>query len=242
MERIPPNPDPLTVSQPGLDLVWQWLDWDLVPYREAWTWQREYLAARKAAIAQGQTDLADVLLTVEHPPTYTLGRGSNRDFVKFEPTAPGWDLIEIERGGEVTYHGPGQWVGYPLLNLRQYQTDLHWYLRQLEEVLIVAIGHWGLEAERIPGLTGVWVAGHKVAAIGVYVSRWFTMHGWALNVCPDLAGFRSIVPCGIGDRPVGSLAQFVPGLTIAAVKPVVIAAIETVFGVRIKGPFPHPRS
>jgi lipoyl(octanoyl) transferase len=180
-------------------------------------------------------DLPDTLILLEHPPVYTLGQGSNLEFVKFAPSE-GYELHRVERGGEVTYHCPGQLVGYPILNLQNYRADLHWYLRQLEEVLIRTVGVFGLKADRVEGLTGVWVEGRKVAAIGIKVSRWITMHGFALNVCPDLTGFGRIVPCGIKDKTVGSLAQFLPGITIDQVRPVVADSFAEVFGVEFFSP------
>jgi lipoyl(octanoyl) transferase len=124
-------------------------------------------------------------------------------------------------------------VGYPILNLRYYQQDLHWYLRQLEEVLIQLLDIYGLQGERLPGMTGVWLEGHKVAAIGIKVSRWITMHGFALNVCPELSGFEHIVPCGIANKPVGSLAQFIPGITVEQVHQSVAATFAQVFDVQL---------
>lgn len=202
-----------------------------MPYRVAWEQQRSLVAQRR----QDPT-LPDVLLLLEHPPVYTLGQGSNLDFLKFDPAESGREVVPIERGGEVTYHCPGQLVGYPILNLTYYQRDLHWYLRQLEEVLIQALAAFGLTGERIAGLTGVWVEGRKVAAIGIKVSRWITMHGFALNINPDLEGFHHIVPCGIADKPVGSLAQFIPGISPAAVREQVIAAFAAVFNVEFAVP------
>jgi lipoyl(octanoyl) transferase len=173
-----------------------------------------------------------VLLLLEHPPVYTLGQGSRLDFLKFDPDCAPYELYRIERGGEVTYHCPGQLVGYPILNLRYYKQDLHWYLRQLEEVILRVLAMYGLVGERIPGLTGVWVEGRKVAAIGIKVSRWITMHGFALNVCPDLDGFQRIVPCGIADKPVGSLAQFVPDVCFETVRQQVVCCFAEVFQVQ----------
>lgn len=187
--------------------------WGIVDYPAAWTQQRHWVAQHL-----GGEQTPDILCLLEHPPVYTLGTGSTTDFVKFQPDQTDIALYRTERGGEVTYHCPGQLVGYPILDLRRHRQDLHWYLRQLEEVLIQLLAGYGLRGERIAGLTGVWVAGHKVAAIGIKVKRWITMHGFALNVCPDLTGFGQIVPCGIGDRPVGSLAQFVPEITLAQVR------------------------
>jgi len=140
----------------------------------------------------------------------------------------------------VTYHAPGQLVGYPILDLRHYQQDLHWYLRSLEEVIIRAIAPYGLRGERIDGLTGVWVEGFKVAAIGIKVSRWITMHGFALNVCPDMAGFQRIVPCGIADRPVGRLAQWVPDLSMEEMREAIAQSFSDVFGVElVESPLPE---
>jgi lipoyl(octanoyl) transferase len=177
--------------------------------------------------------LEDRLILLEHPPVYTLGQGASLDFLKFDPAqAPGL-LYRTERGGEVTYHCPGQLVGYPILDLRHYRQDLHWYLRQLEEVLIRVLAQYDLTGERIAGLTGVWVEGRKLAAIGIKVSRWITMHGFALNVCPDLTGFAQIVPCGIANRPVGSMAEFVPDVSLAEVRMQVVDCFAEVFGVEI---------
>lgn len=206
-----------------------WLyQYDLVPYGIAWNWQQQLVGERRA-----DPDREDALILLEHPPVYTLGTGSSLEFLKFDPTQTSHSIVRIERGGEVTYHCPGQLVGYPILNLRRHQPDLHWYLRQLEAVIIEVIAQYGLVAERIPGLTGVWVEGHKVAAIGIKVSRWITMHGFALNVCPDLSGFQEIVPCGIADRPVGSLAQFIPDIQMATVRQQIAASFAAQFQVEL---------
>jgi lipoyl(octanoyl) transferase len=197
---------------------------ELTPYKIAWDWQKAFLEARKR-----DETLNDVLILLEHPPVYTLGQGSDPAFLKFDPTE--YELHRIERGGEVTYHCPGQLVGYPILNLTFYQKDLHWYLRQLEAVIIRVLAEYQLEGKRIEGLTGVWVQGRKLAAIGIKCSRWITMHGFALNVCPDLSGFERIVPCGISDKPVGSLEQFVPNVTVAEVRTQVRNAFAEVFSV-----------
>ncbi|HTL89254.1 MAG TPA: lipoyl(octanoyl) transferase LipB [Leptolyngbya sp.] len=197
-----------------------------MPYKTAWEWQRSLVEARKQ-----NADLNDVLILLEHSPVYTLGQGSDLGFLKFDPHRSKDELYRIERGGEVTYHCPGQIVGYPILNLNHYQKDLHWYLRQLEEVVIRVLAVYGLLGTRIPGFTGVWVKDRKLAAIGIKVSRWITMHGFAFNVCPDLRGFDRIVPCGIADRAVGSLAQFVPDITIAEVQEQITIAFAEVFDV-----------
>ena len=199
-------------------------------YRQAWEWQQRLVAEYKGALQNDEGRFRDSLILLEHPPVYTLGQGSDLQFVKFDLTDSGYELHRTERGGEVTYHCPGQLVGYPILNLKQHRTDLHWYLRQLEEVLIRTLAEFGLVGDRISGLTGVWVEGRKVAAIGIKVSRWITMHGFALNVCPDLFGFERIVPCGIAGRPVGSMAQFLPEIEVEAVSAVLISQFEQLFG------------
>jgi lipoyl(octanoyl) transferase len=203
-------------------------DRGLIPYSEAWAWQQKLVAERKENLK-----LNDVLILLEHPPVYTLGQGATPAFLKFDPTQAEYELHRVERGGEVTYHCPGQLVGYPILNLQFYQKDLHWYLRQLEEVIIQVLATYGLVGTRIAGLTGVWIKGRKVAAIGIKVSRWITMHGFALNVCPDLRGFDQIVPCGIPDKPVGSLEQFIPGITVNEVKRQVAETFARVFEVEL---------
>ncbi|MGB3240086.1 MAG: lipoyl(octanoyl) transferase LipB [Geitlerinemataceae cyanobacterium] len=200
-----------------------------VPYPVAWAWQQAWVARRR-----DDSHLEDLLLLLEHPSAYTLGQGASREFLKPQAYQTGWEIHRVERGGEVTYHCPGQLVGYPILNLRYYRQDLHWYLRQLEEVQIRVLAKLGLRGERLEGLTGVWLQGRKVAAIGIKVSRWISMHGFALNVCADLTGFEYIVPCGIADRSVGSLAEFLPGITVEAVRPIVAQTFADVFGVRLQ--------
>ncbi|WP_293021721.1 MULTISPECIES: lipoyl(octanoyl) transferase LipB [unclassified Moorena] len=200
----------------------------LVPYTVAWEQQRSLVSQRLQ-----DSSLDDILLLLEHPPVYTLGKGSSIDFLKFDPNQVNSEVHRIERGGEVTYHCPGQLVGYPILNLRYYRQDLHWYLRQLEEVLIQVLAVYGLKGERVTGMTGVWLEGCKVAAIGIKVKRWITMHGFALNVCPDLAGFNHIVPCGIADKPVGSLAQFIPDLNVEQVRLDLCGKFAEVLGVQL---------
>ncbi|KZL49884.1 lipoyl(octanoyl) transferase [Nodularia spumigena CENA596] len=200
----------------------------LIPYTDALLWQRSLLKERIL-----QPSLEDVLILVEHPPVYTLGQGSNLDFLKFDPDNSKFDVHRVERGGEVTYHCPGQVVGYPILNLQYYCKDLHWYLRQLEEVLIRVLAVYGLTGDRLTGFTGVWLEGRKVAAIGIKVSRWITMHGFAFNVCPDMSGFKQIIPCGIADKPVASLAEWIPGITCQEVRVNIAQCFAEVFGVEL---------
>lgn len=199
-------------------------DIGLTPYKLAWQHQKKLVSERKQTPA-----LDDVLVLTEHLPAYTLGTASQAQFVHFDLADPSYEVHRIERGGEVTYHCPGQLVGYPILDLHHHHQDLHWYLRQLEEVIIHTLAHFHLSGQRIKGLTGVWVDGRKLAAIGIKVSRWITMHGFALNVCPDLSGFERITPCGISDRPVGAMAQFIPGITPTEIKPVLVRCFANVF-------------
>ncbi|KAL0369034.1 UNVERIFIED_CONTAM: Octanoyltransferase LIP2p2, chloroplastic [Sesamum calycinum] len=178
---------------------------ELVPYAEAWSWQNAIVEEKKA-LSEKNEDLSDSLILLQHHPVYTLGAGSSEGFLNFDVKNPPADLYRTERGGEVTYHGPGQLVMYPIINLRYHKMDLHWYLRSLEEVVIRALSSaFAIEASRIEGLTGVWVGNQKLAAIGIKVSRWITYHGLALNVTTDTTPFQHIVPCGIRDRQVGSI-------------------------------------
>ncbi|HET9386971.1 MAG TPA: lipoyl(octanoyl) transferase LipB [Gemmatimonadales bacterium] len=170
-----------------------------VPYRDALDWQRQLADDRIA----GRLD-HDVLLLLEHPPVITFGRNSQPAHLL---QASGIDVFEVERGGDVTYHGPGQLVGYPILDLGGYKQDLHWYLRTLEQALIEALGLLAIPAERNPGYTGVWTRGRKIASIGVHVKQWVTWHGFALNVTTDLANFDRIVPCGIQGVVMTSVEQ-----------------------------------
>ncbi len=166
-----------------------------VPYLEAHALQRR-LADRRISGALPH----DILLLLEHEPTITMGRGTRESSLPLSAEAlraRGLTVVEVERGGDVTWHGPGQLVGYPILDLRRHREDLHWYLRQVEAVLIQALGRLEIPAERNPGLTGVWTMGRKIASIGIHVRHWVTSHGFALNVENSLADFDLIVPCGI---------------------------------------------
>lgn len=160
----------------------------------------------------------DLLLLVEHDPVVTLGRGTQATSLPLPAAAleqRGLQVFEVERGGDVTLHAPGQLVGYPILDLGGWRRDLHWYLRQLEETLIGALGALEIAAERNPGKTGVWTAGRKIASIGIHVKQWVTMHGFALNVSTDLALFDLIVPCGISGVRMTSVTRERPGLDAA---------------------------
>ena len=170
-----------------------------VGYAEALDWQRQLADDR---IAGRLTH--DVLLLLEHPPVLTLGRNSRATHVLEQR---GIDVFEVERGGDVTFHGPGQLVGYPIIDLKDYKQDLHWYLRTLEQALIDALALLRIPAARNPGLTGVWTHGRKIASIGIHVKQWVTWHGFALNVTTDLSHFSRIVPCGIQGVEMTSLAR-----------------------------------
>jgi lipoyl(octanoyl) transferase len=198
-----------------------------VPYEDALTWQRQLAEDRIAGRLSH-----DVLLLLEHPPVVTLGRNSQAAHL-LRPQ--GIEVFEVERGGDVTFHGPGQLVGYPILDLRAYKQDLHWYLRTLEQALIDALGILAIPAERNPGLTGVWTRGRKIASIGIHVKQWVTWHGFALNVTTDLTHFDRIVPCGIQgvemtsvqrERGAGSGEQLWSESVAAVVR-----GFETAFGV-----------
>lgn len=170
-------------------------DLGLRSYAEALSVQREVAAAR---IAKRVPE--DVLLLVEHPPVITLGRSTKPGNLLASQemlAARGVELFEVERGGDVTFHGPGQLVGYPIVDLTEHKEDLHWYLRQVEEVMIRAVAPFGVRAERVPGKTGIWTNGRKLASIGVHARQWVTWHGFALNVSTDLSYFDLMVPCGL---------------------------------------------
>ena len=200
----------------------------LVPYAEALEWQR--------ALAQARIDGRlenDLLLLLEHPAVVTLGRISD---VGHLLRRDGIEVFETERGGDVTFHGPGQLVGYPIIDLSRHKPDLHWYLRTLEQALIEALTGLGIPAERNAGYTGVWTRGRKIASIGIHVKQWVTWHGFALNVTTNLTEFERIVPCGIPGVEMTSVARETgkrkgeTGLWEASVD-AVIRGFEAAFGV-----------
>ena len=200
----------------------------LVPYAEALAWQRALAEAR----IDGRLE-HDLLLLLEHPPVVTLGRNSGPGHVLH---ADGVDVVEVERGGDVTFHGPGQLVGYPVFDLTGHKPDLHWYLRTLEEALVIAMAELGIPAERNPPFTGVWTRNRKIASIGIHVKQWVTWHGFALNVTTDLTQFERIVPCGIPgvemtsvERERGARSRE-PSLWEGAVQ-AVLRGFEAAFGV-----------
>ena len=196
----------------------------LVPFEQAWRDQRRW----QQRLLEDDT-APEAVWILQHPACYTLGRGASKEHLHFDPSQPPAPLHRIDRGGEVTHHRPGQLVAYPVLDLRRHQTDLHWYLRQLEQVLIDVLAQLGLDGQRLPGLTGLWLDNRKVAAIGVGCRRWITQHGLALNVSCDLAGFDQVTPCGLKGRSVGRLSDWLPGLDPAEVQLLLRDAIAARF-------------
>lgn len=224
-----------------------------MPFTAAWDLQQRLHAAvvaRKQTNRQrqraGQALLPQKhhLLFVEHPPVYTLGKSGAEEHLLLDETelaAQGFTFHRINRGGDITYHGPGQLVAYPIFDLEEFFTDVHRYVRYLEEVVIRTCADFGLAAERDPGYTGVWLPGdaarrqprRKICAIGVHLSRWTTLHGFAFNIRPNLTHFRNIVPCGIeeADRSVTSLSVEVGRpLELAEIHPLALKHFEEVFG------------
>lgn len=204
------------------------VDLGRMPYRPAWELQR------RVGQAVAAETLPDTVLLVEHTPVYTLGRAAHGQFTNLvwdDATLlqEGIELVEVDRGGDITYHGPGQLVGYPIVHLGAYDNDLHRYLRLLEEGLIMALDLAGIKACRVPPHTGVWVGEEKIAAIGVKASGGVTQHGFALNIDPNLEHFRGIIPCGIRDKGVTSMQALLPQKqTLEAMKPSVIQCLGEV--------------
>jgi len=207
----------------------------LRPYAEVLELQRDMARARiSGELSQ------DLLLLVEHPPVVTLGRSAKEQHLVVPRgllAQRGVELFEVERGGDVTFHGPGQLVGYPVVDLRRHRQDLHWYLRQLEQALIVAVSRYGIAAERNAPYTGVWTAGRKLASIGVHARDWVTWHGFALNVTTDLSYFDLIVPCGIQSVTMTSVEREVSTAdapTVAEVAAAVSGAFAEVFSLEAR--------
>jgi lipoyl(octanoyl) transferase len=206
----------------------------VVGYKESLRLQHERVVARKAGV------IADTLLLLEHPSVYTLGRNANRENILFSQVRLrrlGAEVFETDRGGDVTYHGPGQLVGYPILDLTQHRRDLAWYMHSLEEVFIRVAGEFGIQATRIAGARGVWIGNDKLVAMGVHVSRWVTSHGFAFNANTDLRFFDWIVPCGLHGKGVTSLQKLL-GLQVRmdTVTDYVIRHFGAVFGIEMKRP------
>jgi lipoyl(octanoyl) transferase len=203
----------------------------LMPYEDAWRWQRE------AARALREQEAPEFLALLEHPPVYTLGRRSRGASLLVRPAeliTRGADVIEVDRGGDVTFHGPGQLVAYPILDLKERGLGPSEYVRLLEEVVIRALERFGLMGERVPGRPGVWAGGGKVCAIGVRVQSGVSTHGFALNVVTDLSWFDAIVPCGLPDITVTSMERLrSDSLQMTSVMRAVEDAFESVFDCRL---------
>ncbi|CAJ1936429.1 unnamed protein product [Cylindrotheca closterium] len=236
-----------------------------VPFETAWDWQKDILEGHIERLTNTPEDSssstsiqflsptdsinvrgADTVIMLQHEPVYTLGTGSDEKFVlglqqqqqqETSPSSAAVPTVRMDRGGEVTYHGPGQLTVYPVLDLRGYHQDIHWYMRALEEAILLALSKVGLDrAERQEDVTGVWVDNYKVAACGVKVKRWITMHGLAVNVeASSLENFKGIVPCGLEGRKVGCINQFLDEpITVSEFAQVMKGAIEEVFEIRLQ--------
>ncbi len=197
-------------------------------YGEAWDLQKKIFDLRHYGL------MTDVLLYTEHEHVYTIGKGGDDNHLlatEKELKETGVEVFHIDRGGDITYHGPGQVVGYPILALNDHKADIHWYLRSLEESIILALEEFDIEASREEGMTGVWVNGEKIAAIGVKVSHWVTMHGFALNVNTDLTKFDRIIPCGIFHKGVTSMQRILGrGVPLEEVHAALTETFAYVFG------------
>ena len=192
------------------------LDLGLSPFKEVWDLQKELVKKRQ----NGQ--IKDTLILAEHEPVYTLGKNADENHI-LQHTPRNVKTYQIERGGDVTFHGPGQLVGYPILDLHNYKKSISWYMRGLEQLIIDTLAEFMVTAERKKGLTGVWVGDEKIAALGVRVTRWITMHGFALNVTPDLTYYSGIIPCGIFEYGVTSMARLLTDeVTVDLVKQVLM--------------------
>jgi lipoyl(octanoyl) transferase len=210
----------------------------VMPYATALDLQREMARARiDGTIAE------DVLLLVEHPPVVTMGRSAKEKHLLASPEllqAQGVERFDVERGGDVTFHGPGQLVGYPIIDLKRHKRDLHWYLRQVEEALIVALADFGIPGERSAGQTGVWTQGRKIASIGVHARGWVTWHGFALNVTTDLRYFDLMVPCGIQSVTMTSVSREMADASALSMKQVEASVVEAFGSVFELSPMASP--
>jgi len=204
----------------------------LVPYRQAWAWQRAVHAARVTG------RIPDVAFWLSHPPTVTLGRRGRTSALRRsqeELSAQGVELHVVERGGDATYHGPGQWVVYPVLRLGQADADAHGHLYNLEELAIRTCAAFGVPARRRAGMAGAWTPRGKIAAIGFAIRRWVTFHGMSFNVAPNPNGFEWIIPCGLAGEPVASLADHLSAVpSMDDVADVMIQLFGTIFGRRVE--------
>ena len=209
----------------------------LIDYGEGLRLQQELIAERKGG------KIPDTLLLLEHPHVYTLGRNAQRAnlLISHERMAQlGAELFETDRGGDITYHGPGQLVGYPIFDLTSHRRDIAWFMRSLEEVFLRVAKDYGIDAVRVAGAPGVWIGNEKLVALGVHISRWVTSHGFAFNVSPDLGYFDHIVPCGLKDKGVTSLARLI-GREVSMDEAIerTIDHVGSVFGFRMEAAAPR---
>lgn len=195
------------------------VDLGVCNYGTTWELQKQFHARRIAG------EIPDTLILVEHPDVYTLGKNADatnliasQDYLKSKSI----EIFHVDRGGDITYHGPGQLVGYPIFNLKEHRESISWYVNAVEEVLIQTLNDFGISSNRINGLTGIWINDKKIAAIGMRVSRWVTMHGFALNISTDLSLFSGIIPCGISNKGVTRIIDINPTVTIEQVKTKVV--------------------
>jgi len=192
-------------------------------YKNTWELQK------KLQIKRIENKIEDTLLLVEHEPVYTFGKNADENHL-LQNYPEDVKLFHIERGGDITFHGPGQLVGYPIIDLHNYKMSISWYMRSLEEVIIRSLDRFGISADRKDGLTGVWVGDEKIAALGVRISRWVTMHGFALNVNTDLTYYDSIIPCGIFDYGITSMEHILGNeQEMNEVKKVLVSVFSDVF-------------
>ena len=203
-------------------------DLGLIDYKDAWDLQKHTFELRY------QKKISDIIYLLEHPHTYTLGKVADeknligsKEYLDKKKIS----VYNIDRGGDITYHGPGQIVGYPIIDLKEWQNDTHKYLRALEEVIIRTCDHYGIKGIRDPKYTGVWIENRKIAAIGIKISRWITMHGFAFNVNTDLSLFTGIIPCGIVDKEITSLQKELSrSVSVTEVKEILLKNFMKVFG------------
>ena len=175
------------------------IDLGISEFKDTWNLQKELQEKRILG------EIEDQLILVEHPAVYTLGKNASREHILKKKE--GISIVQTDRGGNITFHGPGQLVGYPILDLNFYKRSITWYMRELEQLMIDVLKEYGIEGSTKKGLTGTWVKDHKIAALGVRISRWVTMHGFSLNISPDLSYYKDIIPCGIQEYGVTSMAM-----------------------------------
>lgn len=201
----------------------QFQDLGNAPYQQTWDMQKEMQSQRI------NNKIDDTVLLVEHEPVYTFGKNANENHL-LQNYPENVKVFHIERGGDITFHGPGQLVGYPIIDLHNYKMSISWYMRSLEAVIINTLNHYGIAAEHKKGLTGVWVKEEKIAALGVRISRWVTMHGFALNVNTELHYYDGIIPCGIFEYGVTSMKKLLgTAIKMDEVKKLLIKEFNMVF-------------